>query len=395
MCTVPSRIRRHQGGGSPFPCGVWYHARMSTRMTPRERVLAALRHAQPDRVPFAWGFGATPDMAAILARELSARGIDWAALRCAVDDIARLPSPPPLAPPPDGRDMWGIAWAPMRYQGGAYTEVARHPLAGVTTVEALRAYPWPDPAAFDYDGLAARPAERAPRRARATLIAGGNPFEIYCWMTGLEEAIINLLDAPEVVTCALERITGVFETMLTRTLAVIGDQVDMIFFADDLGSQTGPLISRALYRELLMPFHRRLTTRAAELAPHAARMLHSDGAVFDLLPDIIDAGFTVFEAVQTDAAGMDPARLKAVYGSALAFHGGISVQQLLPHAAADAVYAESRRLVETFGAGGGYIAAPSHAIQVGTPVDNVLAMLRGVLGEDDFAAACAAARTAH
>ncbi len=362
-------------------------------MTPRERVLAALRHEQPDRTPFSWGFGATAEMAAMLERELAGDQLEWAALRRAVEDIVRLPRPAPLgAPLPEGRDIWGIQWAPMDYQGGEYNEIARYPLAGVETVAALRDYPWPDPAAFDYDGLAMHPAERNPGRAKAILIAGGNPFEIYCWMTGLEEAIVNLIEAPEVVTYALERITGVFDTMLTRTLAVIGDQVDLIFFADDLGSQTGLLISRAMYRELLMPFHRRLTTRAAELAPHAARMVHSDGAVFDILPDLIDAGFTVFEAVQTDAAGMDPARLKTAYGDALTFHGGISVQQLLPHGDAETVYVETRRLVATFGSGGGYIAAPSHAIQVGTPVANVLAMLRGVLGDDDYAAARAAAR---
>jgi len=113
---------------------------------------------------------------------------------------------------------------------------------------------------------------------------------------------------------------------------------------------------------VLQPFHGALTACVREPAPHAACMLHSDGAVFDIVPDLIDAGVDVLEAVQTDAAGMDPERLKAAYGDRLSFHGAISVQHLLPHADAAAAARECRRLVDVLGAGGGYIAAPSHAV---------------------------------
>jgi uroporphyrinogen decarboxylase len=142
---------------------------------------------------------------------------------------------------------------------------------------------------------------------------------------------------------------------------------------------------------MLQPYHRRLAGVVHELAPEARVMFHSDGAVFDVLPDLIDAGIDVLEAVQTDAAGMDPHRLKQTFGSRIGFHGGISVQALLPRADAETVEAECRRLVDVFGRGGGYVAAPSHAIQVGTPPENVLAMLRGVLGRDRYERAVAAA----
>jgi uroporphyrinogen decarboxylase len=84
---------------------------------------------------------------------------------------------------------------------------------------------------------------------------------------------------------------------------------------------------------------------------------------------------------------MDAERLKDAFGDQLVFHGGIPVQSLLPNADAETVFRESQRLVNVFGEGGGYIAAPTHAIQVGTPPENVMAMLRAVLGEADFAAA--------
>jgi uroporphyrinogen decarboxylase len=121
------------------------------------------------------------------------------------------------------------------------------------------------------------------------------------------------------------------------------------------------------------------------------RQSYGDGAVFDILPDLLDAGVDMLEAVQTDAAGMDPQRLKTAFGDRLGFHGGISVQSLLPHGDIATVERECRRLVDVLGQGGGYIAAPSHAIQVGTPPENVAAMLRAVLGEEDFVAACRSA----
>ena len=370
-----------------------YNSGMTATLTSRERVQLALRHETSDRAPFALGFGPTPEMIAVLTTELAARGLDWPTLRDAADDVLRIGLPPlRTGPAPENPDIWGIRRATKSYGGGSYDEFAHFPLAGVETLAALRAHPWPVAADFDATYPAAYAARYNPDHAKAFRIPAGNVFETYSWRTGLEEAIINLLERPELVVAALTHITDFFEALLVDMLRAGADAIDLLLFADDLGSQSGLLISRALYREIIQPFHARLTARAAELAPHAARMIHSDGAVFDILPDLIDAGFTLFEAVQTDAAGMDPARLKAAYGDALTFQGGISVQALLPYADAATVEAETVQLVAIFNAGGGYIAAPTHSVQLGTPVDNVLAMLRGVFGEAGYAALLQASR---
>jgi uroporphyrinogen decarboxylase len=118
--------------------------------------------------------------------------------------------------------------------------------------------------------------------------------------------------------------------------------------------------------------------------PHAVALYHSDGSVFDVLPDLIDAGIDCLEAVQVETARMEPWRLKQAFGQRISFHGGISVQQLLPRGMRQEVIDDCRNLLATLGQGGGYVAAPSHAIQGGTPVDNVLAMLEAVLGEAAF-----------
>ena len=355
---------------------------MDEIMVPRERILAALRHEAPDRVPFTWGFGPTPEMAATLRAHLAPQGVDWNVLQALTDDkihVAPAYRGPSCADP--GLGLWGIRVRSADYGTGHYEEFTDFPLAGTVDLKALDAYPWPDPNGFDYAGLAATlPADRT----KAIQFSAGNPFELYCWMTGLEEALVNLLTEPELVRRALEHITDFLEARLRRTLMATAGRIDLVFLADDLGTQQNLLMSREAYRAVLQPFHRRLVDAVRQCAPQAFCLLHSDGAVFDIIPDLLDAGIDALEAVQTDAAGMDPARLKRAYGARLSFQGAISVQHLLLHGDSETVARECGKLVSILGAGGGYIAAPSHAIQVGTPPANVVAMLRTVLGGDEF-----------
>lgn len=354
---------------------------------PRIRVMTAISHQQPSRVPFSWGFGPTPEMAQVMEAYLADRGLSWSRLRDAVEDeryIGANYTGPALSP---DTDVWGIHRRDMHYESGYYQEIDHYPLAGVEDPAELADCLWPNPTWFDYASCREQVQQEDTERRFARKFFAANPFETYCWMTGLEESLINMLMNPVLVTRALEYITSFFVERLIHTLAACGDLVDIVFLADDLGGQQGLLISRASYRDLLQPFHRQLVEVVRQLAPHAKIMFHSDGSVFDLLPDLIDAGVQILEAVQVDAAKMNPVVLKAVYGDRLCFHGAISVQQLLPHANPDTVESECRRLVDILGAGGGYIAAPTHAIQIGTPPENVLAMLRGILGEQDYAQA--------
>ncbi len=355
--------------------------------SPRQRVLDALSHRTPARVPFSWQFGLTGEMSACFAEYLRPQGLDWVKLRTVTDDIVAIA--PPYAGPAmkPGHDQWGVVREKRNYGRGEYSEISVYPLAGLEDSSRLRDYPWPQAADFDHSALAVQLARLDPARPQAVKYSAGNPLEIFCWMIGLEEAMILLVSEPELAHEALTRITDFFAAKLAQTCAAVGPALDIVFFADDLGSQTGPLISPQTYREVIRPHHERLFGLARRLAPQARIMMHSDGSVFALLPDLIHAGLEVLEAVQVDCRDMEPEKLKAAYGDRLAFHGAISVQQLLPRATPAQVEAECRRLVDILGAGGGYVAAPSHAVQIGTPPENILAMLRGVLGPEDYAQA--------
>jgi uroporphyrinogen decarboxylase len=348
----------------------------------------------PDRVPFSWGFGPTREMAQHLRVELAEGGIDWDRLRQETDDVIAVEpayTGPSLS---EGMDIWGVRRKRVRYDGGEYMEVEDPPLSGTTRSSELNAYPWPDPDAFDYEGFPhAMDAVLAERGPRAVRVRAGNPLEQYTWLTGMEETMVNLLTQPDLVRCALERIGDFWQGRLERLLAAGGDRVDLLFFADDLGGQNGPLISEQTYLDVVQPVHRRLFATAHELAPQAKVLYHSDGSVAALIPALLDAGIDCLEAVQIECEGMDPGRLKADYGSCLAFHGAISVQRLLPRESADTVEVRCRELVKLLGQNGGYIAAPSHAVQMGTPTANVMAMLRGVLGTEGLEQTLAAAHT--
>jgi len=340
--------------------------------TPRERVIDALNHREPERVPFALRTY-TAETRAAMDAYLKPTGTDFGSLVRAVSDV-RSTGPEYIGPEfPPQTDYWGLKYKTFSYGTGEYQEFDVQPLAGIETVEAMDAYPWADPDWFDYQGLREKIRREGEDGKYAILAGKCYPFERFTWMTGMEETMMKLILNPEVVHRAFGHITDFFCEYARRILEAAGDVIDMFFTADDVGSQNGPLISPQTYRDMIMPYHKRIHDVIHGFG--TTTVYHTDGSVVDLLPDLIEAGVDFQEAVQVDAAGMDPEVLKSRFGDVLGFHGGVSVQQVLPRCSVDEVRAEVAKLKRVFGAGGGYICAPTHAIQVGTPCENVIAMI--------------------
>ena len=367
-------------------------------MTPRQRVLTALRLEEAGEPPFTWGFGPTAAARQRLRVAYERRGVDFDRLVEVTDDVLAL-SPRFGGALPAGTPaylgIWGIRARKIDAGLAHYDdEIAFAPLEGADR-GAIDRHPWPSCDDFDYSALADHAQQRDPEALNAIRVVGGNPVEVYTWMTGMEEAMTNLVAAPRLAQAAMDRIVSFFEEHLSRQLEAIGRDVDIVFMADDLGGQHGPLISREMYRELIQPFHRRLNAHAHRLAPDAIVAHHSDGSVSALLDDMIDAGVDMLEAVQVECAEMEPAILKQRFGARLRFQGAISVQQLLPRGTPAQVHAGCRELIATLGAGGGYIPAPSHAVQAGTPAENIDAMLEAVLGHERLDRALVRSRLAR
>jgi hypothetical protein len=166
---------------------------------------------------------------------------------------------------------------------------------------------------------------------------------------------------------------------LARAYAVAGDRVTIVFVtATDLGAQQGPFISPRTYRELYMPFFTRVNDWVHTHTPWKT-FLHSCGSLWRLLDDIVASGVDILNPVQTSAAEMDPAALKARYGDRLTFWGGgVDTQHVLPFGTPEEVRAMVRERMRVFGPGGGFVFNTIHNVQTGIPVANLLALYEAV-----------------
>jgi len=146
----------------------------------------------------------------------------------------------------------------------------------------------------------------------------------------------------------------------------------------DFGTQRGPFIKPAAYRDLYQPFHARVND-LIHRRTHWKTFIHSCGSVYDFLPDFIEAGFDVLNPVQCSAAKMDAPTLKREFGRQLTFWGGgVDTQHTLPFGTPDEVYRQVRERIDLFNDGGGFVFNPIHNIQGPTPLENMLAMFRAI-----------------
>lgn len=277
------------------------------------------------------------------------------------------------------RTMWGAKLVEQQAGEALYHEVGEPPLLGYDTVESLDTYPWwPDPERMDYDAA----AENAKNLSKefATLGPWVSFFEIYCQMRGIEQALMDVMLDPPYVQAVLDRIEEIQTRILENHLARTADDMDCIFVSDDMGSQNGLLISLESWDQF---FKDRMKRWCDLIHKHDCKVFyHSDGAMADLLPRLIDAGIDVLNPIQHVCAGMDMEKLKTEYGKDLVFHGGVDNQRVLPFGTADEVREETQACLDTLGKdGGGFICCSCHNIQPGTPVENILTMIETVKGK--------------
>jgi uroporphyrinogen decarboxylase len=272
--------------------------------------------------------------------------------------------------------------------GALYFEQVFYPLLeepGLSLAEALEECMWtgvaspPGPEAGGPDGEAI--LERGARRLReeserAILgLFGGNLLEIGEFMYRMDNFLGMLAAEPREVHRFLDALTEHHLANLERFLASTGAHIDVIVFGDDLGMQTGPLISPQMYREFFKPRHSLLWQRAKELAPVRV-MLHSCGGLRPLISDLIEAGLDAMNPVQTSCDGMDPAELKREFGRDLVlWGGGCDTRTVLPHGSPEEVRRHVDERVRILGPGGGFVFQQVHNILANVPAENVVAML--------------------
>nr|MDD6336512.1 uroporphyrinogen decarboxylase family protein [bacterium] len=350
-------------------------------MTSRERIRACLTGKPVDRTPFTLGMGINGPVLRDMMQTYGVSEQKLFAWLGQIDDIAQV-SPRYIGPEdrechlPGGRykDIWGVVRKPVSYGLDSYMEIETYPLAQMEDASELADYAWPQLDWLDFDSIGDVIAKvRQEKGDKAILVPNGNPFESAWYLRGFEQMLEDLLVNPDFAWELLTRVTDWHIAMLTTTLQHADGQVDIVMTADDIGHQQGLLCSKALWEKMIKPHHVRLNRALKEYGVFIR--YHTDGAVYDALDGMIDMGIDIFEAVQTDAAGMEPERLIDKVGDRLRFQGGVPVQSILPFGTPEEVRESVRRMKRTLGRYGGYICAPSHAIQAGTPVENVMAFI--------------------
>lgn len=217
----------------------------------------------------------------------------------------------------------------------------------------------------------------------AIIAAMGPPYELFFGLgTGdFQSWMITLATEPDYVDALLTRIADAWLENLRRFADAVGDRVQILQFNDDLGTQDAPFLSVRMFRERIFPHYK----RGLDWVHRHTRMkvfMHNDGAIAGFLPTLIEMGVDILNPVQTTAAGMDPVKLKREFGDRIVFWGGAcDCQHTLPFGTPEQVAGEVRQSVRILGAGGGYVLASVHNIQANVPSENVIAMFDAAMGK--------------
>jgi uroporphyrinogen decarboxylase len=274
------------------------------------------------------------------------------------------------------RDEWG-AGRRMPLDGGMYFDTFESPLGGEVDAATIDAFPWPDPMdPARYVGLAAAARRIVDEEGRAVLVGSicGGLSEGLFKMRGFEDGYMDLAAEPERARRVMEKILEIKLVFWDRALTELGDDVDVIGEADDLGGQDRPLFSPATYRSIVKPLQRELFS-FIHSRTSAKVFFHSCGAVRELIPDLIEIGVDILNPVQVSATGMNGVELKREFGRDLTFWGGgVDTQRVLGGGTPAEVRAEVLRRVDDLRGGGGFVFAAVHNIQPNVPAENILAM---------------------
>ena len=401
-------------------------------MTPRERVLAALEHREPDRVPINFSGHRSSGIAAIAYAKLrKALGLSRRPIRVydAIQQLAvvdedvldrfhvdtiemgrgfaledehwvnwTLPDGTPCQMPrwaaPEREDgAWVLRSKSGRVvgrmpDGAIYFEQAYWPFLDTDDLdripEAMNDTIWctiaspPGPLGLGPGGdrTLVEGARRLRERTDRAIVGlfGGNLLETGQFLYRIDNFLMLLAGNPKRAHEFLDRLVELHLANLERFLGLVGPYIDIIGFGDDLGMQKGPQMSRAMYQEFFKPRHARMWRRAKELA-NVKVMLHCCGGVRPLLPDLIEAGLDAINPVQISCTGMETHGLKADFGRRITFWGGgCDTHMVLARATPGEIRRHVREQIATLRPGGGFVFQQVHNILADVPAENVIAM---------------------
>jgi uroporphyrinogen decarboxylase len=361
--------------------------REGQRMKHRERVAAALAHEQPDRCPFQVSF--TPEFADRLKNSLHIEtqnvhnphgGGNPYDLEIALDEDMLLTSVgwanSYYGAGDDYTDEWGVSWRAVPYTTpfgvGHYTEMVTRPLADSAAVSCYRV---PDPHRPELYADADWVLRQYHDEYWIVGVTVTTIFETAWALRGLDQLLVDFVEDADLADAILD-IPYRYHLAAAERLVRMG--VDMIWIGDDVGQQDRMLISPKHWRRFLKPRMAHFIAALKAINPRVKVAYHSDGCIYPIIPELVEIGLDVLNPVQP--ASMDATRLKREYGAHLCFWGSLDEQHTLPFGTPDDVRREVLDRIDTVGVEGGLILAPTHNVQLDTPIENLWALVNTITG---------------
>ena len=371
-------------------------------MDSRERLLKALSHEEPDRVPYDLGSTQVTGIAVRAyielrnylslpeeeveicdhVQQLALPGEDVLEL-LKVDTRGLYPKTSHnwgVEPEDVGdawlyRDEWGMLQ--RMEKGGLYYTIVEHPLSSASSPGDVESYRWPEPdGRWRVEGLREK-ALKFRSQGKAVVLKGlcAGLFEMGQRLRGPEQFMVDLMLDRRIAEAILDKILELKVKFWEMALGELGDLVDVVMDGDDYGTQTSQLISPQLFREVFKPRLKELIDAIHRAAPGVHLMFHSCGSVRDIIPDLVEIGVRILNPVHIRASGMEPEGLKRDFGDSIVFWGGgADTQEVLPRGRPEEVREHVRRNIEALAPGGGFVFTAVHNVQADVPPENFMAM---------------------
>jgi uroporphyrinogen decarboxylase len=362
----------------------------------RERVLTALNHKVPDRVPIDFGSfsGATSINVRAYQNLLGYLGmgreprvensmIFTAAIdddildRFRVDTKSVKPSIPlkEFDAPLEFYDRpWEVKW--QRSDDFTYAPVKGPFQKRIDpSVDDLKKFKWPSPFELEDPARWKEKAKKTRQESDRALV-GRLPMGIVSLaqiLRGFEGWATDLILNRKFSEALHEKLAEIWIETSEAIVDAIGENVDIVYFGDDYGTQNQTMLSPQMFRERIKPLLRRMI-QSVKARTKAKIVLHSCGSVFNLIEDFIDVGIDALNPLQANATHMEPERIKKIAGKDLTLWGGIDTHVVLPKGDPADVREEVRKKISALGEGGGYILSADHNILLDVPPENLIAM---------------------
>jgi uroporphyrinogen decarboxylase len=364
-------------------------------MNSRERLIKALNHQEPDRIPIDLG-GVSVSLIHLESHKRLAGYLDIDDPKEKIHNLMTMcvfvderikerfhadieliqPGKPDVwdleIDPSTGKweDDWGVVY--KKPPGVMYYEWDFQPLQNAQDINDINNYTFPDVEdPGRYRGIEEKVKEIYNNTGKAMLVNSAyGIWEQAMTIRGLQNCLMDLASnirfAEYLADKLLDWLLQYYEIMLD----LVGKYVQVVKMDDDLGFRSGPLMSPDIYRKIYKPRHKKVVD-FIKSKTEAKIFIHSDGSICDFIPDFIDLGIDIINPVEVTAVNMDSKRLKKEFGKNIAFWGGGCDNKILEKGTPEDIEKEVKKRIADFSGGGGFVFGSIHCIQPFVPPENI------------------------